>query len=411
MMQRPRHWRARWGWAILLLPVWGASAAAQMEPGAIGFLSQLAQEQLDAGQNAYAMETFQKLLLVDPGNQHAKSALTRLQVAQLAREYAMEEALNRLAHHPSSPQPAQSVTEAGTAPEEGGRRVNPESEARGAWSLTSFNLSSGYRVDDFDWNIAGDMNGDNPNVLSELTWRDLEMYEVAGEATLDLPHAYVRAEAKKAWIVDGTNQDSDYLGDDRTFEFSRSNNSTDDRSAMDLSIGAGLPLRVWEEELTIIPLGGVSYHELKLKITDGVQTIPNTGPFSGLNSTYESFWLGPWVGVDVVYAASPRWRLFASAEMHWADYSARADWNLRTDFQHPKSFKHDAEATGFITGGRLDYALNRDWALRASVGYALWSTHPGHDRTFNSDGTTSDTRLNEVNWESLNLLLGITARF
>lgn len=393
--------------------------------GVLGFLSTLAQEQLDAGQHAQAMQTYQKLLLVDPGNQHAKAALTRLSLANtrdalwsqtqhVAREMAMEEALNRLAHHPSASPPIQPATEPGDA----GRR-NPEDAVRGttthedslpAWSLTSFNLSGGYRTDDFDWNIAGDINGENPTVLSELTWRDVEMYELSAEATLDLPHAYLRANAAKAWIVDGENRDSDYLGNDRTFEFSRSNNSTDDRSAMDLSVGAGLPLRVGER-LALIPLGGVSYHELKLNITDGVQTIPSTGPFGGLNSTYESFWLGPWVGVDVVYAAPPRWRLFASAEAHWADYDARADWNLRTDFQHPKSFTQDAEATGLVTSCRLEYALNRTWALRASAGYSVWSTHPGHDVTYGSTGTNAETRLNEVTWESLSLLLGATARF
>ena len=37
---------------------------------------------------------------------------------------------------------------------------------------------TGYRADDLDWNIAGDINGNNPNVLSELTWDDVKSYQV-----------------------------------------------------------------------------------------------------------------------------------------------------------------------------------------------------------------------------------------
>ena len=38
---------------------------------------------------------------------------------------------------------------------------------------TEFVFSAGYRKDELDWNIAGNINGNNPNILSELTWEDL----------------------------------------------------------------------------------------------------------------------------------------------------------------------------------------------------------------------------------------------
>ena len=39
-------------------------------------------------------------------------------------------------------------------------------------------------------------------------------------------------------------------------------------------------------------LGGYSYHELNLIVTDGVQTIPATGSFAGLHSSYWAEWDG-----------------------------------------------------------------------------------------------------------------------
>ncbi|MGD8383733.1 MAG: hypothetical protein PVJ11_16445, partial [Syntrophobacterales bacterium] len=43
-------------------------------------------------------------------------------------------------------------------------------------------LSAGYREDEFDWNIAGNSSGNNPNILSELTWEDLQIFQVGVRA-------------------------------------------------------------------------------------------------------------------------------------------------------------------------------------------------------------------------------------
>ena len=53
----------------------------------------------------------------------------------------------------------------------------------------------GYRRDSFDWNIAGDLQGDNPNVLSELKWKDLLIHEV---------HLGLRTNLKKSFVLKGS---------------------------------------------------------------------------------------------------------------------------------------------------------------------------------------------------------------
>ena len=96
----------------------------------------------------------------------------------------------------------------------------------------NFGLLAGYRIDQLDWNIAGNNAGTNPNILSELTWKDLEIYQVQFKPSVTLGNSHrggVRYHLRGmlGWgsIVDGSNQDSDYAGDNRTLEFSRSNNS------------------------------------------------------------------------------------------------------------------------------------------------------------------------------------------
>lgn len=290
-----------------------------------------------------------------------------------------------------------------------------------------FLLSNGYRRDHLDWNIAGNKDGSNPNILSELTWDDLEIYQIKLQNKIILPGiAYVRAALNYGWIFDGENQDSDYLGDNRTFEFSRSNNSADDGHVVDATAALGYPFRFrfsQNQIFSMTPLIGYSYHEQNLKIKDGYQTIstpgltPDIGPLQGLNSSYDTEWKGPWIGVDLQVGSNEiaslveRIEMVFSFEYHWADYQAEANWNLRADLAHPTSFKHDADGNGVVIAIGFNIVLSSHWVLSLNYDYQTWDTDDGKDRVFRADGTRSDTRLNEVNWESHTLSLGIGLRF
>lgn len=267
-----------------------------------------------------------------------------------------------------------------------------------------YDLGAGYRTDDFDWNIASDITGtQTPNILSELTWSDLNIFQVEVGVKAHVERVYARGSLDYGWILDGDNQDSDYLGDNRTLEFSRSNNDAGDGNVLDASVGIGY--KIIDNKLMVAPLVGYSYHNQDLRIQNGFQTIPPLGPFPGLNSSYDAEWDGPWVGVDASVTASERLDLFASFEYHWADYEAEANWNLRADFAHPVSFRHEADGKGIIISAGAGYSPGEHWSVRASGKYMDWETDPGIDRVFFSDGSQAQTRLNEVNWESLAFML------
>jgi opacity protein-like surface antigen len=284
---------------------------------------------------------------------------------------------------------------------------------------TDLNLTGSYRVDNLDWNIAGDTSGENPNILSELTWEDIESAQVSFEAKVRAPKIfYFRGFVDYGWIYDGQNQDSDYAGDDRTLEFSRSNNSADDGSVLDASLGIGYPFDFGSKDVFgIRPVVGWSYHEQRLKITDGFQTIPATGAFEGLDSSYTTRWTGPWVGADLVFTSREmqffikRVEAFASGEYHWADYFAQATWNLREDFAQPDSFEHEADGTGFVVSAGVNLFFTRNWAVQFVYSYQDWTTDEGTDTTFFADGTQAETQLNEVNWDSQAIGVGVLYRF
>jgi hypothetical protein len=285
-----------------------------------------------------------------------------------------------------------------------------------------WSLDIGYRIDDIDWSIAGPappaLGGNYVNVLSELTWSDLEIFQLEFGLEKTFPNKLLlKGSLAYGQIFDGENQDSDYAGNNRTLEFSRSNNSSDDGDTWDGSIGLGYYFPLLSDTFRITPLIGFSVHVQNLTITEGFQTIPPFGPFPGLNSSYETLWYGPWGGLEMKVRKYKNngmlltHEIILGIEYHWVEYDAEANWNLRTDLAHPVSFEHEADGSGVVFSAGYSYFFNLQWSMDFSGKYQKWETDPGTDRVFFADGTEAETPLNEVNWESFSIMVGVTCRF
>lgn len=292
----------------------------------------------------------------------------------------------------------------------------------------SLEFDTAFRRDKLDWNIAFDPTGlTPPNVLSELTWRNLQAFEFEARGDVETrQNIYVKAMLGYGWIFDGDNQDSDYGSNDRGTEWSRSNNTANRGEVFDSSLGLGYDFRFAHETVSLIPLLGVGYNIQRLSITKGNQTLtgcapvppfaPGTcggalGPFDGLASSYRAEWLGPWTGVDAKFD-SGRFRFGLSAEYHWdVNYSGVGDWNLRQDLAHPASFEHHATADGAVMEGSVAYRWSERWSGTGRLKWQRWWTAPGNDTANFADGTQASTRLNAVHWESVSASLGASYHF
>lgn len=277
----------------------------------------------------------------------------------------------------------------------------------------SFDFTHGYRIDELDWNFAGPNN--EPNVLSELTWDELESYQIQGSGRLLFKKAItLKGRIAYGWIYGGEVQDSDYAGNDRTLEFSRSTADADNGNLFDGSIGGGYRLSLGDGMMSLTPLAGYSFFEQDLVARNGFQEIsvfPEiTGPAGSiivLDSSYESEWKGPWVGVDLAIDPTEKFSLLISLEYHFADYEAQANWNLREDLAHPVSFSHDADGDGIVVNFSGAYRFRPHIALKAGVEFQTWSTDSGTNTVFLSDGTSASYQLNDVNWDSFTLWVGL----
>lgn len=270
----------------------------------------------------------------------------------------------------------------------------------------------GHRTDNLRWDIAGiSPIGNNPvNILSEIKWRDLQIIQARIKAKGYVARPiFLKGSFGYGGIYSGSNQDSDFNGNDRTLEFSRSNNNAGSGSVLDLSAAVGYrnDYLVTANGSGIMPVIGYSYHRQNLRLTDGFQTIPPTGPFPGLDSAYEAVWYGPWAGVDAAFKRESL-ALLGSLEYHFVNsYNADANWNLRTDLAHPVSFRQEASGSGVVASAGLNYSINGRLSVIGTFDIQRWKTEPGTDTTFFPDGTSSSTRLNEVVWDSYDLMLGI----
>jgi len=278
----------------------------------------------------------------------------------------------------------------------------------------NFDVGVGYRTDNLHWNIASDITGTaTPNIISELTWSNLKIvdFHLGGNYT-DNNGFHIRGTFNYGFIFDGKNQDSDYLTDNRTNEFSRSNNDSDDGNTMDFSLAFGKKIQYQLQGIPtyVIPLLGLSRHEQNLRMTNGFQTIPALGPFPGLNSTYDTEWSGPWIGMEMGTQRDTTTG-FLRVELHQADFSAKANWNLRPDFAHPVSFTHDADGTGRVISIGFYSNKNKDWNYRFNADYNAWETDPGVITFYPAIGSPGIQRLNEVVWRSFSLNFSMVRAF
>lgn len=295
------------------------------------------------------------------------------------------------------------------------------------YQRAEFYAATGYRQDDLDWSISG-ISG-TPNILSELEWQDIKIATLNVGSTLYFqPNWLLNFDFTYGHIFSGENQDSDYRANNRSLEFSRSNNSADEGITLDASIHAAyrwLASGSTRKQVYLIPKIGFSYHNQFFKMTTGEQTLSTVAPefgittpfplgrFSGLDSNYDATWYGPWLGLESEFAINEKFTLGINFEYHYAYFEATANWNLRSDFAHPESFTQEAEGYGLVSNIHGKYRLNKDLTLTLSVDYQDWqASRDGFDTIFFADGSSLKTeRLNGVNWKSFGANLGLVYEF
>lgn len=287
-------------------------------------------------------------------------------------------------------------------------------------------LGAGWRRDHLDWDISSHIELEGGGFLpaaSQLEWDRVDSLGLSLDFKWHTPsRIYLRANAGAGFVLDGSVRDSDYLGTIYDLEFSRSYADSDDGLLLDFCAGIGfafeIPIPGKNDVCRLIPLAGYSRHTQDLEMTRGVQYLSDygwstpLGPMDGLDSSYDTRWQGPWIGLDFeLLLGGERHMITGSVEYHWADYSADANWNLRQDLAHPVSFSHDASGTGLALSLGYITPLWEAWSLTLGVNYRKMKADSGSSVFYFSDGSRGHAGLNNAEWESCSLFIGLTYCF
>ncbi|MCB9991035.1 MAG: hypothetical protein H6867_06610 [Rhodospirillales bacterium] len=318
---------------------------------------------------------------------------------------------------------------------------------------TTWSVGTGVRVDNFDWNIASDITGQaTPNILSELTWRDITLLEVTGgvvhEEPVDLSvingDLHLEATLTLGMPIAGENQDSDYNEDNRMDEFSRTLADSDGGYAAGISAAVGYKffltgdpqkraqkilrsktprtakgkarrMRALQEAMnkatptvTVMPLIGYAVDQQKYTMTNVNQIIPAIGPVgpTDFDWHYQANWYGPFVGLEGEVRGQKN-MLRLRGQYHDLDFYGEGYWRGRAAFRQDPSYTQEADADGFLFNAEYAYALGDDYALTVDATYMQRSGEDGYDKTFFADNTESIQKFNEVNNESYGMQVGL----
>lgn len=251
------------------------------------------------------------------------------------------------------------------------------------------------------WSIAGNLNGANPNVFSELDWSQIT--GVGYYAGLGFP---VRKrfsgflDFSQGLIVRGRVTDTDYRSDDRRDQVFFA--EEDAGKGQVINAQTGLAFNAINTGFFAFSFGA-GYGLLNQQLY-----LVNEG--KGLNSRYSNHWYGPLTFGKVKFVINDALNISAQTTYHQVKYRAVADWNLIEEFQHPVSFSHKAKGFGLDNKLSLEFRYKSNLNVLVSSNYGYWTTGKGIDKLYKSDQSTIKTRLNDVTRSVISFNLGLVVQ-
>ena len=271
-------------------------------------------------------------------------------------------------------------------------------------------LAIGYRRVDLSWQTAASTSGSAPVAPFTAEWRHVELVESALSLSYGNGPLRLRGEFTYGTAFSGTSRLSGYADDSRQQETYRSQSRSDDGERWAGTGAMGCMLTgAWDMRFT--PEVGYTWSRQRFALTDGEQIIPATGPYPGLDSSYQATWQGPFLGLDVALPLGAQWQLQAHAAYRWADYGGKADWNLRSDLTHPDSLVQSAHGDGTAVGLGVAYhpSTHLWWQLDGELEH--WQARSGISRTSYLSGAQDETALVSVRSASYAVQAGLRWEF
>ena len=267
----------------------------------------------------------------------------------------------------------------------------------------SFDADVGLRFENMDWSIAGNLEGTNPNVKSELKWKDLVIAEFKISSGFKLNRRLsFEAGASFGKTLSGKVSDIDYEEDNRnkpSYQLFIEN-----KKGSNISFFTQLGYHFYPlKSLEIYPVLGFKYSSHLYWLSDKSIMVGE----ESLNSSYHSYWKGPFTGIFLNISLIDKLKIQSNFLYHQLNYKAEANWNLINQFSHPISFLHTAKGYQISSSFSPSWQLNNKVNLYMNISHNYSTTAAGNDLAFMNDGSQNYTKLNEVSLGSWFSGLGI----
>lgn len=251
-------------------------------------------------------------------------------------------------------------------------------------------LGAGYQQENFRWSIAGNSNGQNPNIYSELKWKKIGGPSIHAALQWNIWKAlFIDAAYSRAFLTTGTVSDKDYAGDNRTQNIYDETFSGREGFLQSFAAGVGYNI-LQQKKWTLAPAIGYTILKQRLFLAD-----PG-GTYSNLHSSYQTNWKGPYIKINTSLQINNHLKLAAGLGFQQLNYTAKANWNLIDAFSHPLSFKDDAKGYGLDGNIRYIVALGKAVNVYAGLSGYHSQTSAGVDELYLATGEVRKTQFNEA---------------
>lgn len=262
-------------------------------------------------------------------------------------------------------------------------------------SQESLNIKKDYLIiqagvetskEDFSWSIAGNIDGKNPNIYSEIIFDPIRSTGFYLHADYHFFNKIsIRTQYNQIFTHQGSVTDFDYAEDNRTNPITQLYLESDKGARRTLGGSVSYDLLQIPSFTIAAGLGFQATKEL-------FYLLDNNNP--DLKSTYTAWWKGPAIHTMLRWQAHIPLYIGTQISFHFFEYNAEANWNQIQEFKHPLSFIHTANGNGWDYATNVGYKFNERLGVDVSWLYNNWKTGFGKDMLFLSNGEIPETRMN-----------------
>ena len=273
-------------------------------------------------------------------------------------------------------------------------------------SSVVISIAAGWQHDDFRWSIAGNSQGQNPNIYSELIYKSLQGPVIDARLRWHIsPAIAIQGSFSASNTTRGTATDTDYQNDNRTTPIYHRDFDSNEGHTRQWQAQAGYSfLRRSVCRLTVWLGYGVYNQQVYLLDNDG-----SSDP--GLRSTYDTRWRGLIGALESRFTLSPHFFTVLSATYHQTDYRSQANWNRIESFNHPLSFEQTAKGYRAVFSVAPHLVCSDHLTVFLDGTYTTADTDTGVDRLYLKNGDIPQTQFNGAKATAFRAMVGITVLF